>query len=174
MKWYAVMTSPRSEEVVTRDLKRSGYWTFYPFERVRRRRKRPNVDKYLVEWINRPLYSRYVFVAVKDGQGLYGVTETDGVVTVVCSGNEPLEIPHSVMERLIEQADSKGQVGAVDLVARPRFKPGQAVRFQDNSPMSGLLAQIALDNGKEVRVWLDVLGARRLIGVDPAAVAEIA
>jgi transcription antitermination factor NusG len=174
MKWFAVMTNPSCEEIANRNLRRAGFYTFYPFQKVRRRRKRANVDKYLVEWINKPYYPGYLFVAIRGDQGAYTVNETHGVSTVVYCGPDPLEIPTAVMDRIMSASGEDGLVGAVDTVSRRVFKQGQLVRFQDNSPMSGLLAQIALDNGKEIKVWLEVLGANRVITVDPSAVAEIA
>jgi transcription antitermination factor NusG len=173
MKWYAVMTAPRAEELANRNLKRLGFWTFYPHQRVRRRRKRANLDQYLVEWVNMPYYSRYLFLGLRDGEGLYRVNECDGVSTVVYSGDRPLEIPHPVMDELMALGDSSGQVGAVDRVARAVFNPGQRVRV-DRGPLEGLIAQIALDNGKEIRLWVELLGGRRQISVDPSMVAEIA
>jgi transcription antitermination factor NusG len=174
MKWYAVMTAPRSEELANRNLRRAGYWTFYPHQRVKRKRKRANQNIYLVEWVNMPYYSRYIFAALKEGPGLYGVNECDGVSTVVYSGDRPLEVPHRVMDEIIAMGDSNGQVGAVDRVSRKPFKPGQRVRFADNNPMSGLIAEISLDNGKEIGLWVDMLGGRRQVFVDPGVVAEIA
>jgi transcription antitermination factor NusG len=174
MKWYAVMTAPRGEELANRNLKRAGYFTFYPFYRVRRRRKRANVDQYLVEWIDMPYYSRYIFVGLRDGEGLYGVNEADGVATVVHNKAGPLEIPHSVMDELMSLGDSRGQVGTRDDAGRRRFMPGQHVRISGKSPLDGLVAQIALDNGREIRVWLSMLGAKRQVIVDPQAVVEIA
>jgi transcription antitermination factor NusG len=173
MKWFAVMTTPRGEEIANRNLKRLGYYTFYPFQRVRRLRKRANIEKHVVEWINKPYFPGYLFIAVRDGQGLYQVKGTEGVSTVVLCGGVPLEIPTAVMDRLMKIADD-GMVGSVDNVSRKPYKPGQTVKFTDNSPMSGLLAQISLDNGKEVRLWMKYLGANRLITVDPSVIAEIA
>jgi transcription antitermination factor NusG len=172
MKWHAVMTAPRGEELANRNLRRAGYWTFYPHQRVRRRRKRANLEQYLVEWVNMPYYPRYLFLGLRDGEGMYGVKELDGVSTVVYSGDRPLEVPHPVMDELMAMGDSNGHVGAVDRVSRTRFKPGQRVRF-DNGPMAGLIAQISLDNGKEIGLWVDMLGGRRQVFVDPSVVAEI-
>jgi transcription antitermination factor NusG len=174
MRWYAVMTAPRAEELANRNLKRLGFWTFYPHQRVKRKRKRANLDQYLVEWVNMPYYPRYMFLGLRDGEGLYGVNECDGVSTVVYSGDRPLEVPHAVMDEIIAMGDSNGLVGAVDRVSRTRFVPGQRVRFSDKSPMQGLLAEIALDNGTEIRLWVSMLGGRRQIAVDPSVVAEIA
>lgn len=174
MKWYAVMTGPRAEELANTSLKRAGYWTFYPFYRLRRKRKRANLDQYVVEWVDVPYYSRYLFVGLRPGEGLYGVNEANGVATVVNNGTRPLEVPHPVIDELMAMADSRGQVGTQDNTGRRRFVPGQHVRIVGKSPMDGLLAQIALDNGKEIRVWLSMLGANRQVIVDPQAVAEIA
>jgi transcription antitermination factor NusG len=174
MKWYAVMTAPRSEELANRNLRRLGFWTFYPHQEVRRRRKRANVDQYLVEWIRIPYYPRYMFLGLRPGEGLYGVNECDGVSTVVYSGDKPLEVPHVVMDEIIALGDSNGLVGKEDRVSRIPFKHGQMVKFTDKSPMAGLIAQIALDNGKEIRLWIELLGGRRQISVDPSVVAEIA
>jgi transcription antitermination factor NusG len=120
MRWYAVMTAPRAEELANRNLRRLGFWTFYPHQRVKRKRKRANLDQYLVEWVNMPYYPRYMFLGLRDGEGLYGVNECDGVSTVVYSGDRPLEVPHAVMDEIIAMGDSNGLVGAVDRGNRPR------------------------------------------------------
>lgn len=174
MQWFAVMTNPRCEETAARNLKRGGYYTFFPHERRRRRRKRANANSFIIEWVTRPYFNRYIFVALREGQGLYGVNEADGVSTVVYSGPDPLQIPIPVMDELMARGDKNGQVGAFDDVSRKLFKPDQLVAFKDNSPLCGLLGQIAVDNGKEVSVWLTMLGVRRKVSVDPSVVAEIA
>lgn len=174
MKWYAVMTAPRGEELANRNLKRAGYWTFYPHERVRRRRKRANVDQYVVEWINEPYFPRYLFVAIREGQGFMPVNEAEGVSTIVYSGEIPLEIPEPVMDELFALGDDQGRVGTKDRTQRHLWPSGSHVRLRGNSPMSGLIAQIALDKGKEICLWVDILGARRQISVAPEVVAEIA
>lgn len=175
-RWYAVMTNPRMEEVAARNLKRLGYWTFYPFKRVRKLRKRANVNAHIVEWVNRPYFSRYIFVALRhQGEGLYAANEADGVSTVVYLGDKPLCIPNPIMDELMDRANDDGVVGApVDEVARKPFQEGQLVGFKDNSPLCGLLGQIAVDDGKSVMVWLQLLGASRKVSVEPSAVAEIA
>lgn len=174
-RWYAVMTNPRSEEIAAKNLRRSGYYTFFPHERHRRRRKRPNANAFVIEWVTKPYFSRYIFVALRSpDESLYGVNEADGVSTVVYCGDEPLEIPHVVMDELMARGDANGHVGAIDEVERKRMKPGQSVMIGENNPLAGFVGQIAVDNGKEVSVWLKVLGATRMVSVDPSAVAEIA
>jgi transcription antitermination factor NusG len=171
MKWFAAMTTPRGEELANRNLKRLGYHTFYPFERVRRLRKRANLDKHVVEWITKPYFPGYLFLCIREGEGLYQANEADGVSTIVHSNGAPLEIPHTVMDEIMAFTQRDGLVGSVDTVSRKPYQVGQMVKFQDNSPMSGLLAKISVDNGKEVRVWIKLLGSNRQISVDPSVVA---
>jgi transcription antitermination factor NusG len=111
---------------------------------------------------------------LRDGEGLYRVNEADGVSTVVYSGDKPLEVPHAVMDELMALGDGDGLVGAIDRVTRTPYMPGRRVRFVDGNPMAGLIAQIALDTGKEIRLWVNMLGGRRQIVVNPSVVAEIA
>jgi transcription antitermination factor NusG len=170
MKWYAVMTNPRAEDIANRNLKRAGFHTFYPHERVKRKRKRPLLDTYVVEHVIRPYYPGYLFLMLRPEQGLYHANEAEGVGTIVHSGGVPLEIPHPVMDEIMAREE---KVRDVDTVARIPYMVGQNVRFADNSPMAGLIAQIALDMGNQVMLWLTVLGAKRQVTVDPQVIAEI-
>jgi transcriptional antiterminator RfaH len=173
-QWFVAHTSPGCEGVADRNLWRQGFVTFYPQVQVRRRRKMPNRDRYLVEQVLRPLFSRYIFVGLKAGQGLYTVNETSGISTVVYFDGAPLQVPQGVMDELMARTDSGGVVGSEDRVSRaPQFAPGQKVRMADNNPFAGLVAEISLDNGKEIMLWLDVLGGRRPLTVVPEAVGEI-
>lgn len=169
--WYAVHTGPRQEDAANQNLRRQGYWTFFPFERVRKRRKLPNRDQHRVEWIERPYFPRYLFVALrKPNESIYAVNETDGVSTVVYCGEEPLEVPQGVMDELMSRADVNGAVGSVDTVSRKRFRAGQEVRFVEGSPLAGFIAVVSIDRGRNVRVWLETLGKDREISVDPSLV----
>lgn len=173
--WYAVHTRPQRETEAAAQLKRQGYRTFYPFRRVRRykpRPGRPNGERVEVE---KPQFTRYLFVAILEGQGLYGVNEADAVSTVVYGERGPLRIPGQVITRLMAVCDSDGLVAAEDLTA-PRFdgRVGEDVRFREDHPMAGLVAEIAsvagLDRTGEITVWLRLLGARRKVPVPVNAV----
>lgn len=101
---------------------------------------------------------------------------------VVYLGDRPLEIPHDVMDAIIEQADTItdeagterfGLIGQRNEVDRERMRPGTEFSFRDNSPLAGLIAQVALDSGDKISAWVKMLGAVRRISVSPDAVGEI-
>lgn len=167
IKWLAVMCEPRQEFFANQRLRRQGYWTFLPFERLRRKRKLPNRPGFKVEVVETPYFPGYLFTAIrKPTESVYAINETDGVSTVVYCGSEPLPIPHAVMDELMARADNAGCVGAVDKVSRKRFQPGDAVRFVASSSFAGLVAQIEQDAGSKTRVWLESF--KNPVEVDPA------
>jgi len=171
--WYAVQTLPRAEATADQNLRRIGYHTFFPFQRVRRRRKRPNSTAYLVEWIEQPYFPRYIFVAFRGlaNESIGSVTDTVGVSAVVSCDDGPLEIPHAVMDELMARADENGMIGTYDAVARRKYSSGQKVFFHNNAPLAGFVVEVAIDAGREVRVWLDMLGSRRQVSVSPQMIA---
>lgn len=177
IRWYAVYTHLQSEAQADCELRRLGYMTFFPFHRVRLRRKRPGRHAYRVEWVDRPYFPRYTFVAVRQIMGTWEsigpAMRAKGVFGVVQSNGEPLEIPIRVMDELMARADEAGLIGEQDLLARNRLKAGQRVSIEGNTPLSGLLAQVSLDTGKEIRLWVEMLGAKRLVRANPEHVTAI-
>lgn len=178
--WFAVHTRAQQELVADRNLRRKGYYTFFPFDRIRRRRKIAGQDRHVIEWIDVPYFSRYIFVGLFSPQqstGPINSEDVDGVSTVVRGlTGTPLRIPTPVIQELMTRGepDAPGLMRVVDLVERKKFETGAMVQFRDNTPLAGLIAEVALDAGKEVRLFLDVLGARREISAAPSAIAEIA
>jgi transcriptional antiterminator RfaH len=168
IRWYAVMSGPREEFVADENLRRQGYMTWIPHERIRRRRKLPNVDRFRIDWVNEPHFPRYLFVALrKPTESIFQVNETDGVSTVVYCGDEPLPIPCKVMDELMERANGDGLMGVVDRTERLKFTPGAKVRFVDESAFAGLMAVVDIDMGPNVRIWLNMLGKKQSIPVAP-------
>lgn len=105
-QWYAVHTRAGCEKAAAEDLGRQGFWTWYPFDRYRVRRKRPGARD-LVTWIERPHFSRYVFVALRYIEEAIGdVNDAEGVARVVCERftGRPLQIPTVIMDALMDEA----------------------------------------------------------------------
>lgn len=169
--WYAVMTAPRMEFVAEQNLRRQGYWTWLPHHRVKDKRKLPNRDAYKIEVVNEAYFPRYLFVALRrETDSMYAINETDGVSTVVYQGEEPLPIPHDIMDELMARADLDGLVGQIDKTARKRFKRGQRVTFVDESPFAGFMGMVQQDTRASVRVLLEIFGKDRPISVAPNTV----
>ncbi len=175
--WYAVMTRAGMEGKADADLRRQGFTTFYPFERVRLRRKIPRQDKYLVTTVERPLFSRYLFVMLRHGQAMRAINDTASVSTVVYMAGAPLRIPPRVMDAIMAKADERGLVQERDeSAAAPRrtLAKGTRVRFADNTPFAGLVAMVAADLGKSVKVVGAMFMGGCEINVDPVHIVPLA
>ena len=105
-RWYAVHTRAGCEKAAAEELGRQGFWTWYPFDRYRVRRRRPGARD-LVTWVERPHFSRYVFVALRYLEEAIGdVNDAEGVARVVCERftGRPLQIPTVIMDALMDEA----------------------------------------------------------------------
>lgn len=144
--WFCVYTAPRQEADVVADLHRLGLWTFYPFERVRVRKRLPGRERFRVSWEEHPYFPRYLFCRAPPGQIalVYGL---EGVVTVLGSGGLPRSVPDDVMDILMTWSeDGSGQIGASDDTTRKGRgfvgKVGDAVGFVDGDAWEHVVAQI--------------------------------
>jgi transcription antitermination factor NusG len=137
-KWYACLTGPRAEQEASVNLKRAGYWVFYPFP-------------------------RYVFFALRnEDENFHVVRDAKGVSCIVKSSftKQALQIPNRIMTRIMDWAEEDGRC---PMEAAPhwfRGKVGDAVEYTDG-PFQGLVARIAsisrLDDD-EVSIWVSMLG----------------
>lgn len=183
-KWFAVHTRASQEKIARKNLQRAGYMVFMPFDRVRTVRpargyKHLSEDRgNIVKWIERPHYSRYLFVALRfTDETLDPIThEMDGISTVVRSPftGAPLQIPGPVMDALMAAADEAGEVRSIDEVSRKRYERGQKVKFVEDHACAGLIAEIALDAGRELRLIIEMFGAPREVSARPEEVAAVA
>lgn len=163
--WYVVHSRPKSEADADAQLRRAGFMTFYPFERVKRRRKLPT-GKVRLETVELPHFPRYLFVGVREGQSLYHVNNAEAVSTVLYLGPEPLRVPDRVVEALQDACDEYGAV-----VYQDRTK--KAIGFQgevgDNveileGPFASFVGHIAkmtrYDKTGRLEVWLTLFGRK--------------
>jgi transcriptional antiterminator RfaH len=160
-----VHTNIRKERLAHKELRKQGYETLYLhyLDTVRHARR--------VIGVLKPLFPRYVFVAIRPGQSLYAVEFTLGVAGVVHCGAEPLEIPARVIAELRARGDENGRTDAPGgkPLGRRIYRTGETVRIKDG-PLQGLLATMALDAGGEVRIWLNMFGGRVEAVLDPLGV----
>jgi transcription antitermination factor NusG len=123
-RWFAVLCKPRAEMDADRNLRRMNYHTFVPH--MRRRQK---AGRFVTREIIEPLFPRYLFLGVRQGQSLYYANEAEGVSTVIHLGGEPLEIPEPVMNELFARCDGEGDRILPPRKGKPIFggKPGDQV-----------------------------------------------
>lgn len=136
VRWYAVQTRSRHEQVVAAQFRVQGISTFLPMMTYARRW----TDRHkLVEF---PLFSGYMFVnTVASPQIRRTVLSARGVVGFVAMGGEPLPIPD-------EQIDSVKELIAKNIpcTAYPFLKVGQRVRIRGGS-LEGLEGILVSHNG---------------------------
>jgi transcriptional antiterminator RfaH len=158
VRWYVVQTQVNGEAKAAQNLLRQGYDVYLPRYLKRRRHARK------VDFIAKPLFPRYMFVAIDMAtQRWRSIQSTFGVSRLVTNGDDPAIVPEVVVHALKAREDEKG---FVRLDSKPTFAPGDKVRvlagaFMDSAGLFGDLADhdrvsILLDMlGRKVRVLLD-------------------
>lgn len=161
--WYVVMTRPRSEAAADAQLRRAGFTTFYPFERIKRRRKLPT-GKVRLETVEKPHFPGYMFVGLHEGQGLYHVNNAEAVSTVIYNGPEPVRVPDSVVEALQDACDEYGAIMFEDRTKKAigfKGKIGDNVKILEG-PFASFVGHIAkmtrYDRTGRLEVWLTLMG----------------
>jgi transcriptional antiterminator RfaH len=165
MRWHAAYTQVQAEARAAQELSNQGFEVFLPLYRRLRRHARK------VQAVLRPLFPRYVFVAVDlERQRWRSVNGTRGVVHLVCQGDRPATVPPGIVEGLREHADPDG---AVPLDALTLLEPGRPLQVTAG-PFAGHVGRFAtLTSDQRVVLLLDLLGrpievAVSLHHVDPA------
>lgn len=164
LRWYAVHTRVRGERLAQITITEAGYETLYPHYLGTIKHARRHIA------VLKPLFPRYLFVAVEPGQSLYGVNTALGVSTVLYDDTGPLRVPLREIERIRARCDETGRVDAPKRkreVTREAFKHGAPVNITEG-PLKGLPGTIERDDGGEtVDVALTFLG-RPIVASIPA------
>ena len=161
-RWYVVHTQPNGEGRADLHLRRQGCATYLPRYARRRRHARRQ------EMVKRPLFPRYLFVALDLARDRWrAVHSTFGVNRLVLAGEEPLAVADDVIEAIRAREDDDGMV-ALGLPAG--VGPGSRVRLVDGifAEAKGVLERIADD--RRVAILLELLGREVRVFVSPASV----
>lgn len=177
-RWFVAMTAPRMEFKAAAELRRSGYYTWLPWVKVRRLFKRPNSNQKDSRTEDRAYYSRYVFVGLKhEGQDLGAIHDTTYVSTIVKSKKtgEAYQIPDAVMARIAALGDDTEFIREVDEVSaksRAKYRKGDAVRLTGTA-FDDFVALVERDiGGGTIFVEVDVLGGKRRVAVRPEQIEQ--
>src|ERR1700752_4987648 len=104
-RWFVVQTQVNGEAKAAQNLKQQGYDVYLPRYLKRRRHARK------VDFTAKPLFPRYVFVAIDMAtQRWRSVQSTYGVSRLVTNGDEPAMVPEGVISTLKAREDAKGFV----------------------------------------------------------------
>ena len=162
-RWYVVQTHPHAESKAQMHLSRQGFSTYLPRYLKRRRHARR------FEIVARPLFPRYMFVAIDIAtQRWRSVCSTIGITRLVCQGDRPAAVPDAVVDGLRRDEDS---AGFIRLPVRPAFKPGETVRVLDGVFSTCLGLFEGMTDGERVAILLDLLGRKVRVVMDVESVA---
>ena len=160
--WYVVHTQPNGEARATFNLERQGFHVYLPRCLTKRRHARR------AEWVQRPLFLRYLFVHIDPECDRWrSINGTFGVNYLIAQEDAPLSVPNSVIEALKSRENDSGLV-----VPEPTsLRPGQRVEIL-NGPMAmhiGLFHRMS-DNERVV-LLLNLLGREVSVTIPYAAVS---
>lgn len=150
ISWYVAYTQPNGEEKAVEHLARQGYNTYLPrYRRVIRHARRRALAR-------RPLFPRYLFVGLdRLTQRWRPIRSTFGVVGLVASGDEPVQVPANIVDDLRGQESN----GAFDLLSpAQRLRAGDPVRVTEG-PFADLVGRLlGMTDHERVYILLELLG----------------
>ncbi len=163
LRWYVVQTHPHAEIKAVQHLARQGFSSYLPRHLRRRRHARR------VENVPRPLFPRYLFVAVDMAtQRWRAIRSTFGISQLVCNGDQPAAVPDQVIAHLRSR---EGDDGFIKLEARARFAPGDTVRIRDGAFAACLGLYEGMTDNERIAILLDMLGRKVRVTIDADVVA---
>lgn len=163
-RWYVARALQHRESSAQFNLHRLGFRSFAP--RLRRTVRHARKLRDTVA----PLFPGYVFVILDLSRDRWrSVNGAIGVASLIMGGQQPMPVPHGVVETLIA---AREDCGAVSLA--PDLRIGQTVRI-----LSGPFAETRcrldhLDERGRVRVLLEIMGGKVAAYLDQSALGPAA
>jgi transcriptional antiterminator RfaH len=164
-RWYVVQTHINGEAKAASNLVRQGFGVYFP----RYLKRRSHARK--VDMVARPLFPRYLFVAIDLAtQRWRSIQSTIGVSHLVSWGGSPASVNDGVIGALKQREDDGG---FIRLDRRVSFAPGDKVRVLDGAFIDSLALVEGTNDRDRVAILLDFLGrkVRVLVGADLIAAA---
>ncbi len=164
-RWYVVQTQVNAEHKAAFNLDQQGFTTYLP----RYLKRRSHARK--VDMVPRPLFPRYLFVAIDlAAQRWRAIHSTLGVSHLVCCNDRPASVADDVVDALKAR---ENESGFIRLESRTRFSPGDRVRIVDGALVDSLALVEGVSGHDRVALLLDLLGrqVRVLVGAELIAAA---
>lgn len=149
--WVVCYTEPRAERKAAIGMTETGTVSFLPLERFR---GKPGKDP-----VERPLFPRYLFAKIDDGDEWGRLLAVDGVLDVLRNNNSPMRIPDFQIEGL-RKAEAVGLFDHTTINPNG-FAIGEQVRVAEG-PFAGFNAEIREFVGK-IRSATAIKRARILV-----------
>lgn len=163
-RWFAAMTQPQREGVAIDNLRRQGFHTFSPLEKVVRRHARRTIAT------TAPVFRGYVFVRLDPMRARWrSINGTLGVRSLVTTGGAPLAIKPGVVETLVASTNAEGILEFID-----PLQPGMIVRLRAG-PFADELGVIErLDGRNRLVLLMSLMCGQVRAGVSRDMVLKVA
>lgn len=163
-RWFAAMTQPQREGVAVDNLRRQGFHTFSPLEKVVRRHARKTIAT------TAPVFRGYVFVRMDPLRARWrSINGTLGVRSLVANGEAPLAIKPGIIETLVASTNADGILEFID-----PLQPGMIVRLRAG-PFAEQLGVIErLDGRGRLVLLMSLMGGQVRTGVSRDMVLKVA
>lgn len=153
--WYLIYTKPRSEAEAKVHLSRQGFEVLLPKLREQR------IIRRRLQWVEEPLFKRYVFVGGHEESAWNVVRSTRGVSNIVRFGGHVARVSNELI-RSFEELGEMVEAG-VSL-----FTHGQKVRIGVGA-FAGLEAVFQMSDGHQrAQVLLQIMGVDTVVTLDVA------
>lgn len=161
--WFVVYTQPNGEARALANLRRQGFEAYLP----RYRRRRSHARR--VDTVERPLFPRYLFVALDLMRARWRpILSTFGVCDLVRHGDTPQKLPEGVIDE-IRAGEEAHRFDALDPLAGA--ETGATVRILAG-PFADLIGKLqAAADSERVTLLLDLLGREVRLRLPRDAVA---
>ena len=157
IQWLLAYTKPRAEKIAEENLLRQGFDCVLPWISVQKLRRRR------WQWIDEPLFPRYVFVGARVDQSWAPVRSTLGVTALVRFGMQFATVPAPLIDDLRAAATLGPE-------KQMRFTQGQKVLITGDS-YSSITGVFEMQEGEDrARFLVDMLGRSASVVVPLAQV----
>jgi transcriptional antiterminator RfaH len=151
-RWYVVQTHINAEAKAAHNLGRQGFSVYLP----RYLKRRSHARK--VDTVARPLFPRYLFVALDLAtQRWRAVQSTTGVSHLVTLSDKPASVEHGTIAALKAREDEDGFITLARCAA---FSPGDKVRVIGGAFVDSLALVEGVDDRDRIAILLDLLGRK--------------
>jgi transcriptional antiterminator RfaH len=149
--WHVIQVHPHAEMKAQTHLNRQGFSTYLPRYLKKRRHARRT------EIVAAPLYPSYLFVAFNRAiHGWRSIHSTIGVARLVCNGDVPASINHSIIDALKSRENAQGFIQ----LEQARFTAGDKVRVREGAFCDCLGLFESIGDRERVTILLELLGRK--------------
>ena len=164
-RWYVVQTHVNAEAKAAANLGQQGFSVYLP----RYLKLRSHARK--VDTVERPLFPRYLFVAIDvTTQRWRAIQSTLGVSHLVCRSGKPASVEDEVIDALKARED---EGGFIKLLRRSAISPGDTVRFVGGAFADSFALVEGVSDRDRVAILLDLLGRQVRVRVRQNLIAVV-